>query len=1014
MMTSIMVAALGLVLLAIASTPTVLTFIGKIKRRKRFAADDNIPYEDNDGTATEESQKKFSTIIPRSLSVTGSIVGCLLSLGEAVLRTSNHGRYLLIESWLVFASWVGRILSFNKRSFVDSYIQAVLVIQALNMFFVHDPLYRYRLGIYGALSSIALIAVICIENGLLRSQVSAYIDHIVLASAQLACAFLTLVSFSTIRRRPDLFRDGKPVDAQHTFSILERYSFTWAGPTLKFARQNRGLDLEELPQIAKYSTSNELQQTYNGSEKRNRLWKTLGYQFRWQFLQQNVLTLIVGVSQFVPQFAMYNLLKILQARSKGEPVSGEAWLWVFGLGLSMIVSSLIDSWINWIVWADLGIAVRSLLSILVFIKATRRKDVKGVSNAKRKTALDAIGNPKPALNGTAGIKDKATAPRKDTKAQDDEDEDQQKSRQSTINLVGVDAKRVSDFCSSLHLFPGIAVQVVVSMWFLSNLIGWRPLVAGLLTFSLSFPVNIYVSKKYNSTQGDLMKLRDQKMAVVTEALQGIRQIKFSALERQWQAKISVKRTQELRTQWRIFKLDSAIISLWIFCPVMLSAVSLAVYAHIYGELTPAIAFTTIAVFGQIEGTLATLPGLMTDALDSWVSIGRIENYLNAPEKVDCTTPSDSISFEKASIAWPSDSQEQDSDRFILRDINIQFPKKELSVISGKTGSGKSLLLAAILGEVDKMTGIIRVPKVQPLHERYEPKATKDNWIIESAIAYVAQIPWIENATIKDNILFGLPHDADRYNKVLEVCALEKDLDMLEDGEMTDIGANGINLSGGQRWRVSFARALYSRAGILVLDDIFSAVDTHVGRQLFEDALLGKLGAGRTRILATHHVALCLPGTKYTVVLSEGTVACAGLVADLKQIGSLEAILDVEQAADREDQLAEADVEVELEAKEFDGGKLSKILSCRSGRSNIIDNGEVDTKAKSQPKKFTEDEKRETGSIKLDVYTDYFSKSGGFKVWVPLIMIYVGFMGLILGRVSAAPYYTIFIALSQYA
>lgn len=885
------------------------------------------------------------------------------------------------------------------------------MIQALNLFVVHNPLDRYRLGIYGAFSSIALIAVICIENGLLRSQVSAYIDHIVLTSAQLACAFLTLVSFSTIRRRPDLFRDGKPVDAQYTFSILERYSFTWAGPTLTFARQNKGLDLEELPNIAKYSTSNELQQTYNGSKKRNRLWKTLGYQFRWQFLQQNVLTLIVGVSQFVPQFAMYNLLKILQARSEGEPAAGEAWLWVFGLGLSMIVSSLIDSWINWIIWADLGVAVRSLLSILVFMKATRRKDVKGVSYTKSETALDASGNPEPTVNGSAGIKDGATAPRKNEKIKDDGDEDQQKSRQSTINLVGVDAKRVSDFCSCLHLFPGIAVQLIVSMWFLFNLIGWRPLLAGLLTFSLSFPVNIYVSKKYNSAQGNLMKLRDQKMAAVTEALQGIRQIKFSALEHQWQAKISVKRAQELTTQWKIFKLDSALISLWIFGPVMLSAVSLAVYAHIYDELTPAIAFTTIAVFGQIEGTLATLPGLTTDALDSWVSIGRIENYLNAPEKVHCTTPSNSISLEKASIAWPSDSQEG-SDRFILRDINIRFPNKELSVISGKTGSGKSLLLAAILGEVDKTSGTIRVPKVQPLHERFEPKATRDNWIIDSAIAYVAQIPWIENATIKENILFGLPYDADRYKKVLEVCALEKDLDMLEDGEMTDIGANGINLSGGQRWRVSFARALYSRAGILVLDDIFSAVDAHVGRQLFEDALLGKLGVGRTRILATHHVALCLPGTKYTVVLGEGTVAYAGLVEELKQIGILEAVLDMEQSALREDQEAEADVEVELEAKEIDGGTLSKVPSCRTEHPNIVDNGEVDTKGKPQPKKFTEDEKRETGSIKLDVYRDYFFKSGGFKVWVPLIMIYIGFMGLILGRVSAA-YCTILMAPSKF-
>lgn len=874
------------------------------------------------------------------------------------------------------------------------------MIQALNLFVVHNSLDRYRLGSYGAFSSITLIVVICIQHGLLRFRVSAYVDHIALTSAQLACALSTLVSFSTIRRRPDLFRNGKPVDAQYTSSILERYSFTWAGPILTFARQNKGLDLEELPNIANYSTSNELQQKYNSSKKRDRLWKALGYQFRWQFLQQIALTLIVGVCQFVPQLAMYNLLKILQLRSKGEPLAGKAWLWVFGLGASMIVSSLVDSWILWIIWADLGVAIRSLLSILVFMKATRRKDVKGLSNAKSETALHVRGNLEPAVKKPAGIKDEATPTRKGKKAKDNEDEDQQKSRQSTINLVGVDAKRISDFCSYVYLFPSIAVQLTISMWFLFSLIGWRPLLAGLFSLSLSFPVNVYISKKYNSAQGDLMKVRDQKMAVVTEALQGIRQIKFSALERQWEAKIGVKRTQELRHQWKIFKLESTLISLWIFGPVMLSAVSLAVFAYINGELTPAIAFTTIAILGQIESTLAALPGLITDGLDALVSINRIEHYLNGPEKVDCTTPSNSISLEKASIAWPSDSEgEEGSDRFILRDINIRFPDKELSIISGKTGSGKSLLLAAILGEVDKITGTIRVPKMQPLQERYESKATKDNWIIDSAIAYVAQIPWIENATIKNNILFGLPHDADRYKKVLEVCALEKDLEMLEDGELTDIGANGINLSGGQRWRISFARALYSRAGVLVLDDIFSAVDAHVGRQLFEDALLGQLGAGRTRILATHHVALCLPRAQYTVVLGEGTVAYAGLVEDLERIGSLEAILAMEQAADKEDREAEADGESGHGTKEVEGYTLTKVLSHRAGNPNPVDSGEVDTKPKSQPKKFTEDEKRETGSIRLDVYGEYFFKSGGFKVWVPLIMIFVGFMGLILGRVS---------------
>lgn len=259
---------------------------------------------------------------------------------------------------------------------------------------------------------------------------------------------------------------------------------------------------------------------------------------------------------------------------------------------------------------------------------------------------------------------------------------------------------------------------------------------------------------------------------------------------------------------------------------------------------------------------------------------------------------------------------------------------------------------------------------------------------------MAQIPFIENATIKDNILFGLPFDAGRYRKVLSVCALEKDLDMLPDGELTDIGANGINLSGGQRWRVSFARAMYSRAGILILDDIFSAVDAHVGRQLFEEALTGELGVGRTRILVTHHVQLCLPRTKYSVLLGEGTVAHAGFVEDLKRTGSLADILKQEGEHDKPEDQA-----LFPENDEGHGNTLHKVFSRHSERSVRVDEGEIDIKAKSQPKKFTEDEKRETGSIKLGIYKEYLTTSGGLKLWLPLVCFYIGYMMLVLGRVS---------------
>jgi len=224
------------------------------------------------------------------------------------------------------------------------------------------------------------------------------------------------------------------------------------------------------------------------------------------------------------------------------------------------------------------------------------------------------------------------------------------------------------------------------------------------------------------------------------------------------------------------------------------------------------------------------------------------------------------------------------DRFILRDLNLSFPSNSLSIISGPTGSGKSLLLAAILGEVDVLGGYITVPPSLPAKQRFDDKATAVDWIIPSAIAFVSQTPWIENATIKENIIFGLPFDENRYNKVIDACALTTDLHIFDDGDSTEVGSQGISLSGGQKWRLTLARALYSRAGILILDDVLSAVDAHVGKHIYNNALLGELATGRTRILATHHVALCLPRAEYTVRLSaRGVVDYAGLVRELGDV-----------------------------------------------------------------------------------------------------------------------------------
>lgn len=990
--------AVGAALVGACSIPSLSALSKRLFSRHDhgYQEIDHI-YQDEDGTATEESQKQHTAFLPRLLALALALMGFVLSIMYAILVTgkwSAHGS--IVYSWVTVGTW------------------AFLAIQAVITFIERDSLARFSFGLVAALSCLIALFAVFLEHqvAIFRQVKPGYLLE-TLAWIQAAFLLAALLSFLSIQRRPEVFKTGRRIDGQFTSNFLSRLTFSWAAPMLTYARKNKNLELEELPALSDYQRCSSTEATFNKLDDGGRLWRLLSRQFFVPFMKQAVISGLSSCLQLGPQFAMFKLLEFIEYRSADTPAT-EAWLWTFALGVMMVLNALLESWLFFVVYADLGVPVRNLLSILVFSKATRRKDVKGTSKKKEQTELEAqiiAAQTQPShqqadTNGTKAVSQDAAKEGQEGD-EDDEDDAGAKSKQSTVNLVGVDAKRIADFSSFIYLYPSVVIKLVVSMVFLGKLIGARALFAGLAAFAVSMPFNIMISKYYNKAQGKLMTLRDSKVAVINEALQGIRQIKFSAIEQQWQEKIEAKRRDELKVQWRVFKLDTGLVSLWIFGPVMLSAVCLMTYTLIYGELSPSVAFTTIAVLAQIEFVLAILPELTTEMLDAWVACNRIEKYLRAPEREITSIPSETVKFEDATVAWPADSQEEDSDRFILKDLNLEFPRKELSVISGKTGTGKSLLLAACIGEIDKLAGKIYAPKSLSVADRFDDRANPVNWILDTSVAFVAQIPWIENATIRNNILFGLPYDQGRYRKVLSACALEKDLEILPDGDKTDIGANGINLSGGQRWRVSFARAMYSRAGVLVLDDIFSAVDAHVGRHLFEEALTGELGKGRTRILVTHHVGLCLPRTKYSVHLGEGTVLHAGFVEDLRKRGELAEILKEE-----EEEARKAKLQAEQEAEELatehanghlnvdgaaDGGALTKVASRCSVRSAKIDDGEVDTKGKAQPKKFTEDEKRETGGIKLDVYWSYISSSGGMWLWALLMLVYLSNSAFSMGR-----------------
>lgn len=450
------------------------------------------------------------------------------------------------------------------------------------------------------------------------------------------------------------------------------------------------------------------------------------------------------------------------------------------------------------------------------------------------------------------------------------------------------------------------------------------------------------------------------------------------------------RKAELGQFWKASLFMCAVILAVNLGPLLLACVAQSVYAWEQGgNIKASVIFASLGLFDQLSSATALLPLLQVYMMEAWTSCVRLEKYFNQPDKEPVSVPGDAIILEEATVAWPrkedtdgeSSSQSFEA-RSMLHEISLRFPEGKLSVVAGKTGSGKSLLLAAILGEVKLISGSIRVPTPPPEEEldgvSYIPE---DKWLIPSLTAFVSQTPWIETGTVQDNITFGLPFDESRYQKVLLACSLEKDVELLVDGDQTEVGPKGVTLSGGQRWRIALARALYSRAGTLILDDVLSAVDAHVGRIMVDRALTGELADGRTRILATHHAELCLPKASYVVRLHEGRVESTEVLtlSDTTVAGEngpknslFQDASDAQSTAGSQDQSS-------------------------SGQSTLAQNGNApSSQQKSQSK--ADEEKREIGRVKWNVYETYLKAGRTPFLWLIVLLCIVAGGLASLGRV----------------
>ncbi|RCH99356.1 hypothetical protein CU098_007426, partial [Rhizopus stolonifer] len=427
-----------------------------------------------------------------------------------------------------------------------------------------------------------------------------------------------------------------------------------------------------------------------------------------------------------------------------------------------------------------------------------------------------------------------------------------------VNLMSTDASRVSNYSAS---------------WF----------------FIVSAPLELV-----------LKEARDERVSLMNEVLQGIRQIKFFASEANWEERVMKARLLELR-QLKMTYINNIVYSLlYNGSPIFLSLITFFFFTKAHGgQLTAPIAFTAISIFNELRLALNVIPESIVVAIESYASVKHIEKFL-FEEEIEYTLQQDSeVGFEQATLGWNANGKENDSG-FILKDLDFKFPQNDLGLISGATGSGKTLMLLGLLKEAFVLEGKVYCPHT-PLPET-----------LESEIG-------APSADISD--------------------------DWVLDSDFTEIGEKGITFSGDQKARVALARAVYSRAQNVLMNDILSAVDAHTAKHLLEKCLVGPLMKNRTRILVTHHIGFRFKNAKQF----------ARIVRN-----------------EHEDYQQETE------------DKFTPIIAN-------------ETKASNTPKQLIQEEKRDSGSVKLRLYKSYFGLAGKMVFWLGMVILVFGTRALEIGE-----------------
>ncbi|RWS24939.1 multidrug resistance-associated protein 1-like protein, partial [Leptotrombidium deliense] len=524
-----------------------------------------------------------------------------------------------------------------------------------------------------------------------------------------------------------------------------------------------------------------------------------------------------------------------------------------------------------------------------------------------------------------------------------------------VNLMAVDTQRVRDTAIDLMFVLTAPIEAGVAIYLLYNLLGYSAM-GGLAVMVVSIPISFAVGTVAEKFQLRQMAFKDERVKYLNETLSGMKVLKLYAWEPSFMKVITDIREKELNAYKIVSYMFSITSFLWNFAPFLVILVTFVIYLYAdhSHELSAEKVFVTVNLIEILKFPLTIVPQVISYMVMCFVSLKRLNKFLNAAELSPYVTRNDTsaaVEVKSGQFRWEL-TQNGSGDCVTepllpvvetLKDINVKVNVNALHAIVGPVGSGKSSLLSAILGEMEKESGTVNIKR-------------------NLKIAYVPQQAWIENLTLRDNILFGKPYYKEKYEEVLRACALEQDLEILPAGDMTEIGEKGINLSGGQKQRVSLARACYSDGDLFLFDDPLSAVDAHVAKHLFDHVFSSKRGMlkNKTRILVTNRLE-SLSKVDYITVLKNGSISEHGTYDELmSHNGDFAELIN-----------------------QYSTGEESKKEGNVSRQTSM---NETKTEMKGEQKKHTlvDEESAEVGKVSFNIYKLYFKVISIF--WVLLVIL----------------------------